>query len=950
MTHSRLLSHCPIVFVLATTVTLFGCKTIKELTDPGPPPVATSIQLSQSAVALTALGAQATVSATVKDQNGNTMSGVSVTWSSSPASVATVNSSGTITAVGVGSATVTATSGSLSESTSVTVTQEPAAVALLSGDQQSATVGATLSSDLALQVNDAGGNPIGGVDVSFAVVQGGGSLSDAELTTDAGGQASTTWTLGTDAGTQAVSASAGDASSTFTATALPDAPDSLAKVSGDGQTGLAGDKLDNPIVVAVLDQYGNGVPGVDVDFTVESGGGSLDSSSTTTDAAGEARTGWTMGSSTGSNTASASSPGLNGDPVAFSATATDLSVSGISPNPIVEGGTATISGTGFSPVPANNTVVIDGIAVSVTAATTTQLDVTVPVFDCRPARAVDVTVTVSSTTTSPENHQLEPASFLSLAVGEQLVIQDPASFCLQFDPELNLEEYVIGVQSTSEVASSLTEVVLSGEKDPAATSSRAGAPRAQTASRGDFQPTARARRLGRHRNAEAAIRARDLAWLRSLDRRHWVATRGMTGAAASVDSGAAVGDTLTLRVRAQGDASCQNADSVRAVVKVKGQKGFWLDDVDNPANGFSEADYQTLSDQFDGLIYPSDFEHFGDPGDIDSNGRIVVLITKEVNKRFPTLGFASSCDMLDSDSFGASNEAEIFYGAAPDPTGSVNDSYSRDDAFEDAPFIIAHELAHVIQLGRRGAAGAPFPTAWELEGQATLAEEVTGHAFEGRTTGQNLGYDVAFNNDDPSSIDWYSNAFVDLAYFYGYESSNSRVAGAPEQCSWLDASFQAPCGGRPLWYGVSWSFLRWISDHFGDAFAGGEKGFHQALIDASDVGFTNIANRVGVPIDSLLAQWSASLWVDDRVSTSNDRLTMRSWDLLDIFNGLVSTARLQPGAASFDDFSRTLSVRAASTAYTLVSGLLRPAVAIRARDAAGGALPSQMQLYVVRTR
>ncbi len=945
-------TRASLTLLLAGLVAAYGCNTVKELTNPGPPPVPTTVQLSQSSVALTALGAQATLAATVKDQNDKNISPASVTWSSSADSVATVNSSGVVTAVAVGSATVTAASGSATGTATVTVTQEPADVAVMGGDQQSAKVGETLSEELALQVNDAGGNPVSGADVAFTVSEGGGSVSDPTVQTDASGQASTTWTLGTEAGTQTVQATAGAVSGTFTATVEPDAADSLVIVSGDGQTGFVGSKLPDPIVAAAVDQYGNGVSGILVAFQVESGGGSLDSSVVTTDAAGEARTGWTLGSSSGTNTASASSPGLKGDPVTFTATSTTLSVSGISPNPIVEGGAATITGTGFDGTPANNTVTIDGVQAVVTAATSTQLDITVPAFDCRPARAVDVTVTTAGVTTSPRSHDVEPASFLSLSVGQQMIVDDPANFCLQFGEEVSLEEYLIGVQSTSEVASSLTEVVLSAEKDPSGSSAQGGPSQTAAGSGGAVEATARAVRLQRHRMAEAAFRPRDLAWLQSLGPDAWAGRGGAqrVPSAASVDSGAAVGDTLTLRVRAQNDVSCQTADSVTAVVKVRGDKGYWLHDVDNPADGYSDADYQMLSDRLDSLIYPTDYDYFGHPGDIDANGRIVVLITKEVNKRFPTLGFASSCDRLDSDTFGASNEAEIFYGAAPDPNGDVNNAYSRGDAIDDAPFIIAHELAHVIQLNRRGAAGAPFPTSWELEGQATLAEEVAGHAFEGRSPGQNLGYAVAFNQDDPSSIDWYSNAFVDLAYFYGYESSTSRISGAPEQCSWLDADHQSPCKGRALWYGVSWSFLRWLSDHFGDQFPDGEKGFHRALIDATDVGFDNISNRVGVPIDSLLAQWSASLWVDDRVSTTNDKLTMTSWDLLDVFNGLVQTARLQPATASFDDFTMNVSVRAAATAYTLVSGLLRPPVAIRARDLSGGQLPSAMRLYVVRTK
>ena len=89
---------------------------------PTPPtPVATSITLSATTLSFASLGQTQQLSATVKDQNGATMSGASVTWSSSSASVATVSSTGLVTSVANGSATITATSGSASGTASVSV-------------------------------------------------------------------------------------------------------------------------------------------------------------------------------------------------------------------------------------------------------------------------------------------------------------------------------------------------------------------------------------------------------------------------------------------------------------------------------------------------------------------------------------------------------------------------------------------------------------------------------------------------------------------------------------------------------------------------------------------------------------------------------------------------------------------------------------------------------------
>ena len=88
-------------------------------------PTATSIELSGSEVTFDSLAATTQLTATVKDQNGATMSGATVTWTTSAASVATVSSTGLVTSVADGSASITATSGSAIASASVTVAIPP---------------------------------------------------------------------------------------------------------------------------------------------------------------------------------------------------------------------------------------------------------------------------------------------------------------------------------------------------------------------------------------------------------------------------------------------------------------------------------------------------------------------------------------------------------------------------------------------------------------------------------------------------------------------------------------------------------------------------------------------------------------------------------------------------------------------------------------------------------
>jgi hypothetical protein len=97
---------------------------------PTPTSVATSITLSEVSLSVASLGATSQLSATVKDQNGATMAGVTVAWATSNDAVATVSSTGLGTSVADGTVTITAISGSASATASVTVAQEAATLSL----------------------------------------------------------------------------------------------------------------------------------------------------------------------------------------------------------------------------------------------------------------------------------------------------------------------------------------------------------------------------------------------------------------------------------------------------------------------------------------------------------------------------------------------------------------------------------------------------------------------------------------------------------------------------------------------------------------------------------------------------------------------------------------------------------------------------------------------------
>ena len=77
--------------------------------------VASAITLSQNAIEFSVIGDTAQLSASVQDANGNDISGTDVVWATSDESIATVSSSGLVTAVAWGGVEITATAGTVEE-------------------------------------------------------------------------------------------------------------------------------------------------------------------------------------------------------------------------------------------------------------------------------------------------------------------------------------------------------------------------------------------------------------------------------------------------------------------------------------------------------------------------------------------------------------------------------------------------------------------------------------------------------------------------------------------------------------------------------------------------------------------------------------------------------------------------------------------------------------------
>ena len=264
----------------------------------------------------------------VRDQYDDPMEGVTVTFAVSAGGGLLSDTSVNTDANGLaqstltlgndpGTNTVEASIGDLSQTFNAEASLPPPmpmALEGISGDNQNDLTGETLMNPFVVKVRDQYDDPMEGVTIAFVVSAGGGLLSHETVLTDANGRAESTLTLGSDPGTNTVKVSVEGIAETTTfnaeANLPPPIPTSLEGISGNNQTDLTGERLMNPFVVEVRDQYDDPMEGVAIAFVVSTGGGLLSHETVLTDANGQAESTLTLGIDPGTNTVEVSVEGI----------------------------------------------------------------------------------------------------------------------------------------------------------------------------------------------------------------------------------------------------------------------------------------------------------------------------------------------------------------------------------------------------------------------------------------------------------------------------------------------------------------------------------------------------------------------------------------------------------------------------------------------------------------
>lgn len=271
----------------------------------GPGRDARSVRISPSDTMISATESDA-LSATALDAAGRPVPDLLVRWTTSDATLATIDATGgsaaTLHGAGKrGTATITAiTPTGITASARVSLVPVAVRLVVIGGADQTGAAGRTLEKPFVVEMQASDGGPVANAAVVFRATSAGGAVTTTTTTADALGRASTVMSLGKTAGTYGFEASSGSLAPASISAIATQAPASmLSIVSGDGQSDLIGSALGRPFTVRVTDEFGAAVEGASVSWTPLRKSGSLTEATSVSDVNGIASTGYSLGTIAG---------------------------------------------------------------------------------------------------------------------------------------------------------------------------------------------------------------------------------------------------------------------------------------------------------------------------------------------------------------------------------------------------------------------------------------------------------------------------------------------------------------------------------------------------------------------------------------------------------------------------------------------------------------------------
>lgn len=308
----------------------------------------------------------------------------------------------------------------------------------------------------------------------------------------------------------------------------------------------------------------------------------------------------------------------------------------------------------------------------------------------------------------------------------------------------------------------------------------------------------------------------------------------------------------------------------------------------NPVSGMSLADWQATFTELDTVVYPTIAGKFGQPSDLDGNGKVVVFITQGVNKLAAPASSNTTAslylprDKLSRQECATSNLGEIIYVLAPDPTGAVNSNVRTVSYVQGVvPPSFARELAHLIVDGHRMASNSPFEEAWLDEALGNMAVE---QVFYARAPGI-----APFNNINLANLTTGPSALQRVDAFNTYVNTLYGPLRTwlqfPSHIGVLDGGKKTLSGS-----GSQWAFLRYVADRHAGPSVSDEAAFIQALAGSSLTGLNNLQNAIGADPREWLEDYLISAYVDDSAKAGalgvSGKYAALSWNYRSVYGGL----------------------------------------------------------------
>jgi hypothetical protein len=416
--------------------------------------------------------------------------------------------------------------------------------------------------------------------------------------------------------------------------------------------------------------------------------------------------------------------------------------------------------------------------------------------------------------------------------------------------------------------------------------------------------------------------------------------------AAAIPAYLAIGDLVDLNANAT--TACTLPDPRTGRVAAISARAIVVHDTANPADGFTDADYQRFAVTFDTLIAAVADAAFGAPTDVDVNGKVVIFFTRAVNELTPAGasyyfgGFFHPRDLLPKYAYGApycpaSNEREMFYMLVPDPTGVVNGN-ARSIGFVDTMTVgvLAHEHQHLVNFSRRAYVNGALTDeeVWLNEGLSHIAEELVFYRAAGMAPRQNIG-GSSFGTQpfDGLFTRYMAPNFGRLRVFLENPQSYSPYSSYDD------------LGTR----GAAWAFLRHAADRRGSA----DGDVWMRLVNSTVAGFYNLADVFGPNVVQMVHEWNVSMYTDDLVGGVAATYANPSWNFRTAYPAMPTSARSYPLVdavrALTNDVPHTVSLQGGSGAYLRFAVPAGKEAVVRVTSN-GSVPPPVIQATIVRTQ